>query len=154
MSESECFVKTNGNSSPRATTTCSIGIGRQFGSISWDVTVYNVAQPYRQDFNIIATLHNADMDKGSSLTIPNAPQTIVITNVDNAPVYEYDLPDLKADFAANNGDTKVQLEFAVKDAGLKWTTDDCGPGSVVFSGGRESWSCDFPCTLAAAAKEL
>ena len=99
-------------------------------------------------------MKNAPMDKGQSITVTGPPQPITITNVDNAPVFNYDVPELRAPISdPTTGLTKVQLQFQIPDANLTWTTDDCGPGSVVFSGGRESWSCDFPCTIS-QAKEL
>jgi len=140
----------------QSTGTCSIGIGRLFGDINWGITVYNVAAADRQDFNIIATMQNAVMDKGQSITVTGVPQAITITNVDNAAVFDYDVPELRAPITdPDNGLTKVQLDFEIKDAGLKWSTDDCYAGSVIFSGGWESWSCDYACNLTApAVKEL
>ena len=96
------------------------------------------------------------MDKGQSITVTNAPQPITITNVDNAPVFDYsDTTSIIAPIAdPNTGKTKVKLQFDIPDANLTWTTDDCYAGDVVLSGGRESWSCDFPCSYSVAAKEL
>ncbi|KAE9375894.1 hypothetical protein N431DRAFT_370828 [Stipitochalara longipes BDJ] len=129
-----------------ATGTCSIGIARIFGDINWDITVYNVPASDRQDINIIATLPNAVMDKGQSVTVSNGvPQPITITNVDNAPVFDYDVQVLQAPLDnPDAGITKVQLTFEV-EGGPKWTTKDCWAGSVIFSAGWESWSCDFAC---------
>lgn len=39
------------------------------------------------------------MGKGESITIPTSagvPQAITVTNVDNAAVFDYDVPELKA----------------------------------------------------------
>jgi len=143
---------------PRASSgTCSIGIGRESGSVLWDVTVYNCPQPQRQDVNIMGIMRNAHMDKGETITVENINGgigDIAITNVDNAPVFNYDLPDLKAPIDDPwAGKTRVKLDFEIKSANLKWTTDDCGPGSVIFSAGRESWTCEFPCATS-TAKEL
>jgi len=138
---------------PRAGSgTCSIGIGRMIGHVNWYVTLYSVPQAERQDVDIIATLKNAHMDKGDSITV-NGPPDITITNVDNAPVFNYDIPVLKEPL--NNPDTltKVKLQFEIKDTNVKWDTDDCWASSVVYSGAWESWSCDFSCTLP-HAKEL
>ena len=122
--------------------------------MTWDLTVYNVPQASRQTVNIIATMSNAVMDKGQSLNITTPLQTIGITNIDNAPVFDYDIPELKAPLAdPKNGITKIQLQFEVPAENLKWTTDDCSAGNTIFSAGRESWACDFPCTIA-SAKEL
>lgn len=142
-------------SQPRAGKgTCGIGLGRESGSVLWDVTVYNVAQPFRQDINVVATLKNAHMDKGQTITVPNPIGDITISNVDNAPVFPYILGDLKAPLDDPwEGKTRVKLNFEMKSAGLKWSTDDCGPGSVIFSAGRESWTCDFPCSVS-ATREL
>jgi hypothetical protein len=113
-----------------------------------------VPQPLRQDINIIAKLKNAKMDKGQSITVSWPAQAITITNIDNAPVFDYDVPEVRAPITdPNTGKTKVKLQFESKDANVKWTSDDCGAGNVVLSGGRESWSCDFPCTVS-QAKEL
>ncbi|KAE8454586.1 hypothetical protein EG329_000209 [Mollisiaceae sp. DMI_Dod_QoI] len=144
------------NNERDSTGTCSIGIARWFGSISWDVTVYNVPQPLRQDNNIIATLTNAEMDKGQSITIQSPASAITITNVDNAPVFDYDIPELKASISdPATGQTQVKLEFVLANGNHTWSTDDCYAGSVVFSAGLESWSCDFPCSIEPAqAKEL
>jgi hypothetical protein len=140
----------------QSTGTCSIGIARLFGDINWDITVYNVAAADRQDFNIIATMQNAVMDKGQSVTVQGPPQPITITNVDNAPVFDYDVPELQAEISdPGNGETKVQLQFEIPDSGLKWSTDDCYAGNVIFSAGWESWSCDYACNMtASAAREL
>ena len=139
---------------PRSDGTCSIGIGRESWTTTWDVTVYNVPQPLRQDINIIATLKKAEMDKGQSITVSWPAQAITITNIDNAPAFDYDVPEVRAPIAdPNTGKTKVQLQFEIKDANVKWTSDDCSAGNVVRSGGRESWSCNFPCTVS-QAKEL
>lgn len=124
--------------------TCSVGIGRQFADVHWDVTVYNVPQPKPQDVNIIATLRNTKMDKGESLSVKWDSNTMNITNIDNAPVFTYNEPNLKGSFVDfGPGETKVELEFQV--GSTKWTTDDCSASSVVFSAGREGWACDFPC---------
>ena len=113
------------------------------GSINWDVTIYNVPQPERQDVNIVGTATFVPMDKGQSITV-TGPPTVTITNVDNAPVFTYDIPELQAPIAdPSNGLTKVQLKF--ESGNNTWTTDDCGAGNVIFSAGRESWSCDFVC---------
>jgi len=100
----------------------------------------------RQDINIIATVQNAVMDKGGSVTVSSGvPQPITITNVDNAPVFDYDVEVLQAPLDNPDvGITKVQLAFEV-EGGVKWTTEDCWAGSVIFSAGWESWSCDFAC---------
>jgi hypothetical protein len=137
--------------------TCSIGIARIFGDINWDLTVYNVPASDRQDFNIIATMQNAVMDKGESITVTTGiPQPIKITNVDNAPAFDYDVQVLQAPL--NNPDpglTKVQLTFEIEEAGLKWTTEDCSAGNVIFSAGWESWSCDYACNYTTtASREL
>ena len=133
----------------RDTSTCSLGIGRLIGSISWDVTVYNVPQALRQDVNIVTTAQSQQMDKGQSITVNG----ITITNVDNAPIFDYDVPELRAPIAdPANGVTKVQLDFEM--GSTKWTTDDCSPGNVIFSAGRESWSCDFPCGSSQVSREL
>ena len=120
------------------------------------MTVYNVPASDRQDFNIVATLKNAVMDKGESITVTTAPQPIKITNVDNAAVFDYDVQELRAPI--NNPDpgiTKVKLTFEIPEAGLKWNTSDCYAGSVIYSAGWESWSCDYACnTTATAAREL
>jgi len=138
--------------------TCSIGIARVFGDINWDITVYNIEAANRQDINIIASPKNQVMDKGQSITIKDGvPQPITITNVDNAPVFDYDIEDLKAPLDnPDPGLTKVQLTFEIEEAGLKWTTKDCWAGSVIFSAGWESWSCDYACNLTstASAREL
>ncbi|KUJ09374.1 uncharacterized protein LY89DRAFT_690407 [Mollisia scopiformis] len=139
-----------------STGTCSIGIARWFGSISWDATVYNVPQAIRQDDNIIGTLTNAEMDKGQSITIQSPASAITITNVDNAPVFDYDSSELNASITdPATGTTKVKLDFVLQSGNVTWTTDDCYAGSVVFSAGLESWSCDFPCSVEAPqVKEL
>jgi hypothetical protein len=139
---------------PRATSTCSLGIGRQFGSVDWDITVYNVPEPQRQDANIIGTLRNAKMDKGQNLTLtPATLSQLTITNIDNAVVFSYDSQELNASISdVNTGKTKVNLSFEVS-GGAKWTTANCTAGSVVISAGRESWSCNFPCTIT-STKEL
>jgi hypothetical protein len=127
--------------------TCSIGIARFSGGSNWDVTVYNVPQSLRQDLNVIATVRNAQMGMGGSINITTLAQPITITNIDNAPVFTYNEPVLQAPLSdPSNGITKVQLRFDIPKANLTWTTDDCGPGNVIFSAGRESWSCDFLCT--------
>jgi len=135
---------------PRDTSLCSLGIGRVAGEIRWDITVYNVPQALRQDVNIIATATGQVMDKGQSITVNG----ITITNVDNAPVFDYDVPELVAPLAdPANGITKVELQFEM--GSTNWTTADCGAGNVIFSAGRESWSCDFACgSLTTAAREL
>jgi len=98
---------------------------------------------------------NANMGKGDSITVSQGvPQPITITNVDNAPVFDYDVPELRAPVAdPNTGKTVVQLKFDIPDAKYSWTTADCGAGNVVWSAGIESWTCDFPCN-AAPTKEL
>jgi hypothetical protein len=133
--------------------TCSIGIARIFGDINWDITVYNCPASDRQDINVISTLPNAVMDKGQSVTVSSGvPHPITITNVDNAPVFNYDIQDLKAPLDNPDvGMTKVQLTFEIKDVGLKWTTKDCWAGSVIFSAGWESWSCNYACNLTTTA---
>lgn len=90
---------------PRATTsTCSIGIGRVAGSPEWDLTVYNVAQAaQRQDWNILTTMKAQVMGKGDSITVPaseNVAQEIRITNVDDAPAFDYSLSVQSDDFVA------------------------------------------------------
>jgi len=153
---SACAAFEEAPNQPRAAKeTCSIGLGRESGSVLWDITVYNCPQPERQDENIIGTMKNAHMDKGQTITVQNSVVgDISITNVDNAPVYTYILTELHAPLDdPAMGRTKVDLNFEIKSQGVKWTTADCGPGSVIFSGGRESWTCNFPCTIA-AAKEL
>ncbi|TVY20646.1 hypothetical protein LARI1_G004554 [Lachnellula arida] len=134
---------------------CSIGIARWSGTTLWDVTVYNVPQPQRQDTNVMATLKNQNMGKGANMTVSDGvPSPITISNVDNAPVFDYNTQDIRAPVAdPDTGRTKVQLRFDIPGEGYSWTTDDCGAGSVVYSAGIESWSCDFPCA-AASAKEL
>jgi hypothetical protein len=137
--------------------TCSIGIARIYGDINWDLTVYNCAASERQDFNIIATVKNAVMDKGESITVTSGiPQPIKITNVDNAPPFDYDIQVLQAPLDNPDvGMTKVQLTFEIEEAGLKWTTSDCSAGSVIFSAGWESWSCDYACNYTmTASREL
>jgi hypothetical protein len=137
--------------------TCSIGIARIYGDINWDLTVYNCAASERQDFNIIATVKNAVMDKGESITVTSGiPQPIKITNVDNAPPFDYDIQLLQAPLDNPDvGMTKVQLTFEIEEAGLKWTTSDCSAGSVIFSAGWESWSCDYACNYTmTASREL
>ena len=114
--------------------------------------MYNVPQALRQDVNIVATLPSTLMDKGDSITVPG-PIAITITNVDNTPVFNYDVPELQApvsDYNPTFGDTKVQLDFAIPDGNVTWSTDDCWPGNVIMSGGVESWSCDFPCSISVA----
>jgi hypothetical protein len=98
---------------------------------------------------------NANMGKGDSITVTQGvPHPITITNVDNAPVFDYDVPELRANMAdPQTGLTKVQLKFEIPDQKLSWTSADCGAGSVVFSAGIESWSCDFACQTP-SAKEL
>lgn len=145
-----------GPSAPRDNAVnCSIGIGRFSGTTLWDITVYNVPQPLRQDVNIVTTLKNVPMAEGESITVSkDVPQAITITNVDNKPVFDYDIPELKAPIAdPNNGKTQVQLKFEIKDAGLSWTSDNCGAGNVIYSAGIESWSCDFACPQT-STKEL
>lgn len=92
------------------------------------------------------------MDKGDSITV-NGPQDITITNVDNAPAFTYDKPDLVAPLDNPDTDTKVQLKFKIEGTDTTWTTANCSAQSVVWSAGRESWECEFPCTLQ-APKEL
>ncbi|KAK0100156.1 hypothetical protein ONS95_008495 [Cadophora gregata] len=140
-----CAASKEDNLEKRAGT-CSVGIGRQFADVHWDVTIYNVPQPKPQDVNIIATLRNAKMDKGESLSVSWASNTksINITNIDNAPVFTYNEPNLKGSFVDYEpGKTKVELQFQVGTT--KWSTDDCEASSVVFSAGREGWACNFPC---------
>jgi hypothetical protein len=135
----------------RATGTCSLGIARWFGSISWDVTIYNVPQADRQDANIIATLTNAAMDKGDSITIPSPASNITVTNVDNAPVFDYDTQVINASITdPATGQTKVRLDFALQSGNVTWSTDDCDSVSVVFTAGLEGWTCNFPCSVEAA----
>lgn len=138
----------------RSTGLCSLGIGRQQGTISWDVTVYNVPQAQRQDANIIATVRNTGMDEGQSINITALSEPITITNINNAPVFDYDNHDLNNSIVAllTTGVTKVELQFEMPSAGLKWTTSNCTAGSVVISAGRESWSCDFACAAAVGSK--
>ena len=94
------------------------------------------------------------MGKGDSVKVPSTAKEITITNVDNAPTFAYNNPDLKAPFAdVKTGVPKVTLKFEIKDGNMTWTTDHCGTVNVAFSAGRESWSCDFPCTVS-LAKEL
>jgi len=95
------------------------------------------------------------MDKGQSITVSSGvPNAITITNVDNAPVFDYDEAVLVAPLdGVGNGLTKVDLSFEIKDTGVNWTTADCGAGNTIFSAGIESWSCDFACELT-SAKEL
>ena len=72
------------------------------------------------------------------------PPTVTVSNVDNAPVFTYDVPELQAPLDdPSNGFTKVELHFS--SGGTNWTTSDCSAGNVIFSAGRESWSCDFAC---------
>jgi hypothetical protein len=97
-------------------------------------------------------MKNAHMDKGDSITV-NGPQQITITNVDNAPAFNYDIPELKEPLNNPDTSTKVKLQFEIKDTNVKWDTDACWASSVVFSGAWEAWSCDFSCTLP-HAKEL
>ncbi|KAJ4387588.1 hypothetical protein N0V93_008183 [Gnomoniopsis smithogilvyi] len=139
-------------------TNCSIGIGRVSFSNMWDLTVYNVPlSAQRQDWNIIATLKKQSMGKGESITIPTSAglsQAITISNVDNAPVFDYDMPELRADWEEPSyGLTKTLLNFSIPDAKYSWTTQDCGATNVIYSGGFEGWTCDFPCSAAAVAKE-
>ncbi|EKD13203.1 hypothetical protein MBM_08646 [Drepanopeziza brunnea f. sp. 'multigermtubi' MB_m1] len=144
----------------RDTKTCSIGLGRQFASVYWDVTIFNTTQALRLDANIVATARNARMDVGESISLSWPPgaqsYTLKVTNLDNAPVLAYNLPDVKGDGRGfEMGATKVRLQFEVVAAeagegvGRKWTTDEgeggCGASSVVFSGGREGWTCEFAC---------
>jgi len=135
---------------PRDSTTCSIGIGRDLNSLNWDVTVYNVPQPLRQDVNIVSTLKHAFMDEGGSITVKGPSQDIKITNKKNTPVFDYSKPDLVAPLDNQDAETKVLLNFEMGDT--TWDTSSCSPNNVVFAS-RESWSCDFPCTLS-SAKEL
>ena len=122
------------------------------GRVQWDVTVYNVPQSQRQDVNIIATMKNAHMDKGQNITIQTPIQAVTISNIDNAPVFTYDEPVLVAPLNdPANGITKVELAFQV--GATNFTTADCSPGNAIFAGGRESWSCDFACSIP-SAKEL
>lgn len=82
------------------TSTCSIGIGRQSGSESWDLTVYDVAQAaQRQDWNILTTLKNQVMGKGESITVASSAGAITITNVDDAPAFDYTLSVQSEGFA-------------------------------------------------------
>ena len=118
--------------------------------------MYNVPAAERQEINVIATLDNAVMDKGQSVTVSSGvPQPITITNVDNAPPFDYDVQVLQAPLDNPDvGLTKVELSFEVED-GPKWTTADCWAGSVIFSAGWESWSCDFACNYTVtASREL
>jgi len=140
----------------QSTGTCSVGIARWFGSISWDATVYDVPQAFRQLDNVIGTITNAEMDKGQSITIQSSASALTITNVDNAPVFDYNDPLLNASISdPATGQTKVRLEFSLESGNHTWSTDDCYAGSVVFSAGLESWSCDFPCSVEAPqVKEL
>jgi hypothetical protein len=48
------------------------------GMLIGDITVYNVATADRQDFNIIAMMKNAVMDKGQSVTVTGPPQLRVV----------------------------------------------------------------------------
>lgn len=81
---------------------CSIGIGRVSFRDTWDLTVYNVPlSEKRQDWNVITTLKKQPMSKGETITIPTSAgvsQAITISNVDNAPVFDYDVPELRADW--------------------------------------------------------
>ncbi|KAI9050783.1 hypothetical protein LZ554_004902 [Drepanopeziza brunnea f. sp. 'monogermtubi'] len=85
----------------RDTKTCSLGLGRQFASVYWDVTIFNAAQALRQDANIVATARNARMDVGESLSLSWPPDTqsytLKVTNLDNAPVLAYNVPEVKGD---------------------------------------------------------
>lgn len=85
-----------------ATTNCSIGIGRVSFRDNWDLTVYNVPlSAQRQDYNIIATLKRQPIGKGESITVPTSagvPQAITISNVDNAPVFTYNVPELRSNW--------------------------------------------------------
>ncbi|KAJ5047165.1 uncharacterized protein L3040_003007 [Drepanopeziza brunnea f. sp. 'multigermtubi'] len=85
----------------RDTKTCSIGLGRQFASVYWDVTIFNTTQALRLDANIVATARNARMDVGESISLSWPPgaqsYTLKVTNLDNAPVLAYNLPDVKGD---------------------------------------------------------
>ena len=96
------------------------------------------------------------MGKGDSITVTDGvPHAITISNVDNVPAFDYDTQDIEAPITdPDTGKTKVQLKFEIPDQTYSWTTDDCGAGSVVYSAGIESWTCDFPCAAAAAAREL
>lgn len=99
-------------------------------------------------------MRNVPMDKGKTITVQNPIGDIKVTNVDNTPVFPYILEELKAPLDDKwMGKTRVKLDFEMESADLKWSTDDCGPGSVVFSAGRESWTCDFPCSVP-ATREL
>lgn len=129
--------------------TCSIGIGRVINRSKWDVTVYNVPQISRQDVNIIATLKNAPMSKGTNITIDTPASAITIHQIDDTPVFGYNEPELKAPLTdPKNGITKVKLGFTV-EGGKEWDTGDCGAGNAIFAAGRESWSCDFGCVVGA-----
>jgi len=94
------------------------------------------------------------MGKGDSIKVPSPAKEITITNVDNAPTFAYNEPELKATFAdPKTGMPKVTLKFEIKDGNTTWTTEHCGTVNVAFSAGRESWSCNFPCTVS-LEKEL
>jgi hypothetical protein len=113
------------------------------GTINWDATIYNVPSAERQTVNIVGTATFVSMDKGQSMTV-TGPPTVTVSNVDNAPVFTYDVPELQAPISdPSNGLTKVELSF--ESGNTTWTQDDCYPGNVIFSAGRESWSCDFAC---------
>ena len=72
------------------------------------------------------------------------PPDVTVSNIDNAPVFTYDKPELEAPIAdPNNGFTKVDLHFS--SGNTNWTIADCSAGNVIFSAGRESWACDFSC---------
>lgn len=63
----------------------------------------------RQDWNIIATLRNQNLGKGESITVltsAGVPQAITITNVDDAPVFEYALGEQSNDFEAHWSDPR------------------------------------------------
>jgi hypothetical protein len=94
------------------------------------------------------------MDKGQNITVvPASIPQITITNIDNAVVFDYNSQELNASISdSNTGKTKVELSFEVK-GGAKWTTKNCTAGLVTISAGRESWTCNFACTIV-SAKEL
>ncbi|TVY55462.1 hypothetical protein LSUE1_G009519, partial [Lachnellula suecica] len=141
------------NSTSTSTSTCSLGIGRWAGSTSWDITIYNVPQSARQETNILYSTYGASMPAGATITLTSGlPSPLTITNVDNAPAFEYDVPEIQAPVTDPHvGDTKVELRFGM--GGKNWTTSDCTAGSVVWSGGIESWSCDFGCSVGVATRD-
>lgn len=97
----------------------------------------------RQDVNVVGTATFVSMDKGQSMTI-TGPPTVTVTNVDNAPAFAYDVPELRQALdAPGSGTTTVLLSF--ESGNTTWSTDDCYPANVIFSAGREGWSCDFAC---------